>query len=71
MALIDTIARAAGRTTQPRRRFSLHTALTVWRTRRALARLDAAQLADIGVTPRAARREATKSIWDVPTTWRD
>jgi uncharacterized protein YjiS (DUF1127 family) len=34
-----------------------------WRTRRALARLDPARLADIGVTEAEARREAARPFW--------
>jgi uncharacterized protein YjiS (DUF1127 family) len=34
-----------------------------WRTRRALARLDPALLADIGVTRTEARREASRPFW--------
>ncbi len=37
--------------------------------RRQLARLDAAALADIGLTPDQARSEASRPIWDVPSTW--
>jgi uncharacterized protein YjiS (DUF1127 family) len=41
--------------------------LTTWdrryRTRRALARLDAVRLKDIGITPEAARHEASKKFW--------
>ncbi|MEX0969869.1 MAG: DUF1127 domain-containing protein [Paracoccaceae bacterium] len=33
------------------------------RTRRALARLDTAALTDIGISARAARREAHKPFW--------
>lgn len=45
-------------------------AFAVWRSRQALARLDAAALSDIGLTKRAADAEAAKPIWDVPATWR-
>jgi uncharacterized protein YjiS (DUF1127 family) len=38
--------------------------------RRQLAHLDAAQLADLGLTPAQARREAKRPLWDVPTNWR-
>lgn len=44
--------------------------LAVWRTRRALANLDADALNDIGVTRHDAQREAEMGIWDVPATWR-
>ncbi|MEL7091794.1 MAG: hypothetical protein AAFN94_08680 [Pseudomonadota bacterium] len=71
MALIDNIARAVRIAPAPRVSFSLWTALQVWRSRRALARLDAKGLDDIAVSPRAAQREAQKPFWDVPATWRD
>ena len=38
--------------------------------RAALARLDDAQLADIGLTARTAMTEANRSFWDVPASWR-
>ncbi|TYO89582.1 hypothetical protein [Oceanicella actignis] len=34
--------------------------------RRALARLDAARLADLGIDPEAARAEAARPFWDAP-----
>lgn len=40
------------------------------RQRRALARLDAQMLADIGISREEARAEAERSLWDAPTTWR-
>ncbi|MEM7318220.1 MAG: DUF1127 domain-containing protein [Pseudomonadota bacterium] len=43
---------------------------SVWRQRRALSRLDAAALKDIGVTPEEAGIEARRSPWDAPETWR-
>lgn len=48
---------------------TLRARLTLWRTRRALARLDAHLLKDIGVTPEQARHEAEQTIWDVPANW--
>ncbi len=42
----------------------------VWsvdRERQALARLSACELADIGITDHAARREAARAFWDLPT----
>lgn len=38
----------------------------IHRERRALARLDAAMLKDIGLNHREAQREANRSFWDVP-----
>jgi uncharacterized protein YjiS (DUF1127 family) len=38
--------------------------------RQQLLTLDAARLADIGVTQTQATAEAQKSLWDVPKAWR-
>lgn len=40
------------------------------RQRRALARLDAAALSDIGITTAQARAEARRPAWDVTPSWR-
>ena len=40
------------------------------RQRAALARLDARQLHDIGISPEAARIEAARPVWDAPQGWR-
>lgn len=45
--------------------------IDLWRSRQALARLDATALKDIGVSQRAALNEAQKPVWDVPNAWRD
>ena len=39
------------------------------RQRLALARLDAAALADIGITPDEASAEANRPAWDIPQRW--
>jgi uncharacterized protein YjiS (DUF1127 family) len=39
------------------------------RQRLALARLDAAALADIGITPDEACAEARRPAWDIPQRW--
>lgn len=52
-----------------RLRPSLMQRLAVWRTRRALAALDARALADVGLTQDDAAAEAAKGVWDVPSTW--
>jgi uncharacterized protein YjiS (DUF1127 family) len=44
--------------------------LAAHRQRAALAQLDDAHLADIGLTARAAMAEANRSFWDVPASWR-
>jgi uncharacterized protein YjiS (DUF1127 family) len=38
--------------------------------RKALARLDTAALADIGLTRAQADFEAARPLWDVPSNWR-
>lgn len=43
--------------------------LALWRSRRALAKLDPRLLDDIGVTAEEARREARLAIWDAPEYW--
>lgn len=60
------------RTTAPTRRASLNikTRLAVWQTRRALARLDAHGLQDIGLTAGEAQRESRRGAWDIPDSWR-
>ena len=71
MALTDfNHAKTNFHTRSAAQRFSLTTLLSVWRSRRALAHLDAHALADIGVSAKSAHQEATKPIWDVPANWR-
>ena len=36
-----------------------------WRQRRALARLDARMLADVGLTADTAQREVARPFWDI------
>ena len=40
------------------------------RQRRDLARLDAAALADVGITVAQAQDEARRPVWDVTPSWR-
>lgn len=40
------------------------------RSRRALANLDADQLADIGISREMAQLEAARPFWDIPSLWR-
>jgi len=41
----------------------------LYRQRRALARLDAARLADIGHTRTEAEVESRRPVWDAPAHW--
>ncbi|RVV96921.1 DUF1127 domain-containing protein [Mesobaculum littorinae] len=53
-----------------RPRPGLRYALAIFRERRHLEDLDDALLRDIGLTREAARSEAARPLWDVPTRWR-
>ena len=67
-----TTTKAAFFATAPRRKGVLQVLLTaddLWRERRALARLDADALADIGYTAREAEIEARRPVWDAPDRW--
>lgn len=57
-------ARRTGLFTPLARRLEQH------RTRRALRRLDARLLADIGLSETEAAHEARRRIWDAPDHWR-
>ena len=70
MALIDLTTRSRPAAAPARPLVSLTTLNDVWRSRRALARLDAAALEDIGLPRDRADTEAAKPVWDVPATWR-
>jgi len=41
-----------------------------WRQRRALERLDARALDDVGLTREDVRRETRRSLWDAPQGWK-
>ncbi|NSX56510.1 DUF1127 domain-containing protein [Parasulfitobacter algicola] len=43
--------------------------LALQKSRRALAQLDDAALADIGLTRESALAEANRPIWDAPISW--
>lgn len=47
----------------------LRLGLTAMHQRRQLLSLDAARLADIGLTADQARAEAARPLWDVPRSW--
>lgn len=51
-------------------RKSLLDYMALHRQRRALARLDAADLADIGLTRAQAEAEAKRPVWDAPEHWK-
>lgn len=42
-----------------------------WRSRRALETLEPHMLDDIGISAKAAAKEARRGIWDVPAHWID
>lgn len=44
--------------------------IAIWRSRRALARLEPHMLRDIGVSRAEAHAEATRPVWDAPAAWR-
>jgi len=48
----------------------MRSAATLIRSRRALAHLDAHQLADIGVSAEQAQKEARRAVWDAPSVWK-
>ena len=51
-------------------RLSFWNAFALWRSRRDLAALDAAQLSDVGIAAGDARREAQRPVWDAPASWK-
>lgn len=72
MALQNTVDRIA--LVQPTARgFGLTSLLQMARLahqRRSLAKLDAAALADLGLSQADARSEAARPFWDVPAHWK-
>ena len=48
---------------------SLISLYSLWRSRRALAYVEAARLADMGLTVEQARAESLRPVWDVPANW--
>lgn len=69
MALIDHFSARTKSVLHRHHRIGLFSYLALWRSRRALARLDARALDDIGINSEAAQREARRHLWDVPSTW--
>ena len=47
-------------------RLSLARMVAIWHQRRALAALDHARLADLGLTEAEALRESRRPAWDLP-----
>ena len=50
----------------PALRFSLPDMISVYRQRRALAKLDEQALSDLGLTREEAETEARRHFWDLP-----
>ncbi|WP_282059682.1 DUF1127 domain-containing protein [Roseobacter litoralis] len=69
MALIDFGIVRGRRTVQPLR-LALSTRLALWKSRRALAKLDDRALEDVGISRVDADREAQLTVWDVPAAWK-
>ena len=65
-----TIRRVETQSTASRLAETLRLGLAAHRQRTALARLDDARLADIGLSARSAMAEVNRPFWDVPATWR-
>ena len=61
---------AARRTTQAGFVAKTLNLLSLWKSRRDLAKLAPEMLDDIGVTKLEATRESDRPLWDVPETWR-
>lgn len=53
----------------PKSGFSLFAYLDLYKQRRALLKMDADQLSDLGLTKSQALAEAKRPIWDVPAHW--
>ena len=70
MAMADCTTQNAQFNRPTVQKASLRQMIDVWRSRRALARLDTRRLEDIGLTPKRAAKEEAKPIWDVPSSWR-
>lgn len=69
MTLINALSSSLLGLHSRRTRPTLTQRLNVWRSRRALARLDSRALRDVGLTRDDVQREANKVIWDVPASW--
>ncbi|MGX9351545.1 DUF1127 domain-containing protein [Shimia sp. W99] len=67
MTLLSTIGRSFGISFDTS---AITKAAAVMRQRRALNRLDAAALKDLGLTRADVEAELKRPVWDVPTNWR-
>ncbi|MEM7599291.1 MAG: DUF1127 domain-containing protein [Pseudomonadota bacterium] len=67
--MADTTYHRSTRATPKARQFSILDFLSLYRQRRALARLDDRALDDIGVTRAEAEKEAKSGFWNVPDHW--
>ena len=65
-----TIRRVEMQSTLDRLAETLRLGFAAHRQRQALRGMDAARLADIGLTSRQADIEANRPFWDVPRSWR-
>lgn len=70
MAMADCTTQNARFNRPTHKGASLFQMIDVWRSRRALAKLDGYRLQDIGLTAKRAAKEEVKPIWDVPANWR-
>ena len=57
------------RTNRPSLMTRIASAVSLQRQRNSLARLDDAQLADIGITRAQAEQESSRPCWDAPDHW--
>ncbi|MRU16790.1 hypothetical protein FDP25_15215 [Roseovarius sp. A21] len=53
-----------------RRRLGLRSYITLWKQRRALARMEDWQKHDLGLTDHEVEAEAKRAPWDAPDNWR-
>ncbi len=65
-----TIRRVEMQSTLDRLAETLRLGLAAHRQRQSLRGMDAARLADIGLTARQADAECNRPFWDVPHSWR-
>lgn len=70
MARIDSLRFTLSGSTSPVLFARLRAHLALARQRRALARLDADALRDIGLSVEQAQTEARRPLWDAPAHWR-